>query len=97
MIRREIFDLIHRRLAQFDSVALVGPLQVGKTTLARAFATGAEEKTRYLDLESPSDRKLLDDPDRYFNLYADYLIILDEVPLLDAMNEVSGMVGVELL
>lgn len=79
MIKRETFDLVHRRLAQFDSVALVGPRQVGKTTLARVIAAGAGQKTRYLDLESPSDRQLLDDPDSYFSAYADHLIILDEV------------------
>ncbi len=79
MIKREIFDLVHRRLDQFDSVALVGPRQVGKTTLARVIAAGAGQKTRYLDLESPSDRQLLDDPDSYFTAYADHLIILDEV------------------
>jgi predicted AAA+ superfamily ATPase len=37
------------------------------------------EKNCYLDLESPSDRQLLDDPDSYFSAYADHLIILDEV------------------
>ncbi len=79
MIKREIFDLVHRRLAQFDSVALVGPRQVGKTTLARVIAAEAGQKMRYLDLESPSDRQLLDDPDSYFSAYADHLIILDEV------------------
>ena len=79
MIKRETFDLVHRRLAQFDSVALVGPRQVGKTTLARMIAAEAGQKTRYLDLESPSDRQLLDDPDSYFSAYADHLIILDEV------------------
>ena len=79
MIRREIFDLVDRRLDQFDSVALLGPRQVGKTTLAREIAAGAGQKTRYLDLESPSDRQLLDDPDSYFSAYADHLIILDEV------------------
>ena len=79
MIRREIFDLVDRRLDQFDSVALLGPRQVGKTTLAREIAAGAGQKTRYLDLESPSDRQLLDDPDSYFSAYTDHLIILDEV------------------
>lgn len=79
MIKREIFDFVHSRLAQFDSVALVGPRQVGKTTLARAISAGAGQKTRYLDLESPSDRQLLDDPDSYFSAYSDHLIILDEV------------------
>lgn len=79
MIKREIFDLVQHRLAQFDSVAIVGPRQVGKTTLARAIAAGAGQKTRYLDLESPSDRQLLDDPVSYFTKYADHLIVLDEV------------------
>lgn len=79
MINREIYELVRRRLAQFDSVALVGPRQVGKTTLARMIAAGAGTKTRYLDLESPSDRQLLDDPDSYFSAYSDHLIILDEV------------------
>jgi len=79
MIKRELFDLVHARLTQFDSVALVGPRQVGKTTLARVIAAEAGQKTRYLDLESPSDRQLLDDPDSYFNAYAEHLIILDEV------------------
>ena len=79
MIKREIFDIVLRRLAQFDSVALVGPRQVGKTTLAREIAAEVGQKARYLDLESPSDRQLLDDPDSYFSLYSDHLIILDEV------------------
>ncbi|MCP4237352.1 MAG: ATP-binding protein [Aestuariibacter sp.] len=88
MIYREIFNLVNRRLAQFDSVALVGPRQVGKTTLARAIAAGAGDKTRYLDLENPSNRKLLDDPDSYFTAYADHLIILDEVQRMPEVFQV---------
>lgn len=79
MINREALDLVRRRLAQFDSVALVGPRQVGKTTLAHAIAAEAGLKARYLDLENPSDRQLLGDADGYFSAYADHLIILDEV------------------
>ncbi|MCP4494424.1 MAG: ATP-binding protein [Gammaproteobacteria bacterium] len=88
MIHREIFDLVHRRLSQFDSVALVGPRQVGKTTLARAIAAGVGEKTRYLDLENPSNQKLLDDPDSYFTAYTDHLIILDEVQRMPEIFQV---------
>jgi uncharacterized protein len=88
MIEREIFDTILRRLDQFDSVALVGPRQVGKTTLAREVATEAGNKARYLDLESPSDRQLLDDPDAYFTSYADHLIILDEVQRIPEIFQV---------
>ncbi|MFT5505455.1 MAG: putative AAA+ superfamily ATPase, partial [Gammaproteobacteria bacterium] len=79
MIDREAINTVRRRLEQFDSVALVGPRQVGKTTLAREIANDVGQKARYLDLESPSDRQLLDDPDAYFSAYSDHLIILDEV------------------
>jgi hypothetical protein len=79
MIHREVFDLIQSRLVQFDSVALLGPRQVGKTTLAREIAKQNRGEARYLDLENPSDRRLLDDPVAYFSAYSKQLIILDEI------------------
>ncbi len=79
MIRRETLELVQQRLSQFDSVALLGPRQVGKTTLAREIASQTGEEARYLDLESPADRRQLDDPEAYFSRYADKLIILDEI------------------
>jgi len=79
MIRRETLNLVQQRLNQFDSVALLGPRQVGKTTLAREIASQTGEEARYLDLESPADRRQLDDPEAYFSRYADKLIILDEI------------------
>ncbi|MBN1379810.1 MAG: ATP-binding protein [Gammaproteobacteria bacterium] len=82
MIRRESLELVKTRLAQFDSVALVGPRQVGKTTLAREIVAEREGKARYLDLENPRDRRLLDDPIAYFSTYTDQLIVLDEIQRL---------------
>ncbi|MEM8500190.1 MAG: ATP-binding protein [Pseudomonadota bacterium] len=79
MLNREAHDLVRHRLAHFDSVAIVGPRQVGKSTLARLVASEHGEKARYLDLERPSDRRMLDDPEGYFDQYAEHLIILDEV------------------
>ncbi|MEX1031893.1 MAG: ATP-binding protein [Cellvibrionaceae bacterium] len=79
MIRRESLQLIKTRLSQFDSVALLGPRQVGKTTLAREIATEHGANARYLDLENPLDRRQLDDPIAYFSAYKDKLIILDEI------------------
>ena len=79
MIRREALNTVQRRLNQFDSVALLGPRQAGKTTLAREISSQAGDAARYLDLESPSDRRRLDDPEAYFSAYAEKLIILDEI------------------
>ena len=79
MIRRNALNLIQNRLAAFSSVALTGPRQVGKTTIARAIAEDLGDGARYLDLENPIDRRQLDDPNAYFSAYADKLIVLDEV------------------
>ncbi|MCK6531186.1 AAA family ATPase [Myxococcota bacterium] len=51
------------RLASVPAVVLVGPRQVGKTTLARKIAAG--RPSVYLDLERPADRRRLDDADAY--------------------------------
>lgn len=64
-------------LALFPAVALLGPRQVGKTTLAEDIA--AERESIYLDLESPRDRNKLSDTNRYLEEYEDKLVILDEV------------------
>jgi hypothetical protein len=79
MIRRTAFSVLHDRLAQFDSVALLGPRQVGKTTLAREFVAAVGDGARYLDLEKREDRRQLDDPDEYFDKHAGKLIVLDEI------------------
>lgn len=94
MIHRECQQLIQKRLEQFDSVAILGPRQVGKTTLARAIAEnlssskGDQPAARYLDLESPQDRRQLDDPEAYFSAYADQLIVLDEVQRMPEIFQV---------
>jgi len=54
MIRRAMTDLLRDRLAQFPAVALIGPRQCGKTTLAKSLAR------RYFDLEQPPERLRLD-------------------------------------
>lgn len=79
MIAREAFEAIQTRLLQFDSVALLGSRQVGKTTLARQIAAEWSSGAKYLDLENPADRRLLDDPVAYFSAHARELIILDEI------------------
>lgn len=69
--------LVHDRLDHLPAVALLGPRQVGKTTLALAIAAGRESV--YLDLESPVDQEKLADATFYLSGHEDKLVILDEV------------------
>ena len=77
MIQRYIYNVIRDRLAQFPAVVLLGARQVGKTTLAKQVAKG--QKSIYLDLEDPKDRRKLSDPNQYLEAHVDKLVILDEV------------------
>ena len=66
-------------LDQFPAVAILGPRQVGKTTLAHELAEQREGKWLYVDLELTSDRAKLADPELYLARYQDRLVILDEI------------------
>jgi len=66
-------------LKRFPSVALLGPRQVGKTTLALSLEQELGQQSLYLDLELPSDRAKLSDPELYLSQYEDRLVILDEI------------------
>ena len=77
MVPRRLQSLVHERLSHLPAVALLGPRQIGKTTLAHAIAEG--RPSVYLDLESPLDREKLSDPIFYLTGHEDDLVILDEV------------------
>ena len=78
MIARESwFRRVVNRLDESPAVALLGPRQVGKTTLALEVAEA--RPAIYLDLESPADRNKLSDPELYLREHADHLVILDEI------------------
>lgn len=65
MIHRAATARLTQLLGQFPAVALLGPRQVGKTTLALSLTSKAENSPLYLDLELPSDRAKLADPELY--------------------------------
>jgi predicted AAA+ superfamily ATPase len=71
--------LIETRLAQMPGVVLLGPRQVGKTTLAREIASKAKSPSVYLDLERPVDRRRLQDPDAFLRAQIGKLVVLDEI------------------
>jgi predicted AAA+ superfamily ATPase len=90
MIPRRLTSLVVQRLRDFPAVALLGPRQVGKTTLARslpatAVGTGAVD---YLDLENPADVAKLADAGAYFRGRHDRLTIVDEVQRLPGLFQV---------
>lgn len=77
MITRWITNILKKHIEQVPAVALLGPRQVGKTTLAKVIAT--DRDSLYLDLESPADVLKLRDPISFFGSHRDKLIILDEI------------------
>jgi len=81
MIERQLQATIERRLLQAPAVVLLGPRQVGKTTLARAIAA-AHPNAMMLDLERESDRAALEQPELFFPAHRDRLLVLDEIQLM---------------
>ena len=77
MIRRRLVTALTSALSEAPAVALLGPRQVGKTTLALEVAR--QRPAIYLDLESEADRAKLAEPELYLAQHADKLVILDEV------------------
>lgn len=83
MIERRIAVELEELIDSYPAVALLGPRQVGKTTLARAL--GDRRPSIYLDLESDADRARLAEPELYLNAHEDELVILDEVHRLPGL------------
>ena len=82
VIERRKLQLVLERLQWSPSVALRGPRQAGKTTLAKQVQRYQEQQgreTEYLDLERPGVREALGDGDAYLEAREDKFVILDEV------------------
>ncbi len=77
MIKRTLAAELEDSLRHTPAVALLGPRQVGKTTLA--LEIGKQFNALYLDLESEQDRAKLAQPALYLADHQDKLVIIDEV------------------
>ncbi|KAB2961828.1 MAG: ATP-binding protein [Thermoanaerobaculia bacterium] len=80
MIRRRLTRELEVALAESAAVALLGPRQVGKTTLA--LEVSRDRPSVHLDLESEGDRAKLGEPELYLPQHEDELVILDEIQLV---------------
>lgn len=80
MILRTIEPQLLEALENMPAVALLGPRQVGKSTLAHKIADVYTQKPKLLlDLESEFDRTKLTNPEAYLSQFGNHLIIIDEV------------------
>lgn len=91
MIKRRIEAELLHLVNESPAVALLGPRQVGKTTLA--LDIGETLPSIYLDLESEADRAKLSEPELYLASHGDKLVILDEVHRLpDVFQILRGLI-----
>jgi predicted AAA+ superfamily ATPase len=92
MIKRNNYSVIKKLLESFPAVAILGPRQVGKTTIARN-EVSSDFSSIYLDLETAEDRAKLSNPAYYFEDHKDKLIILDEVQRIpELFQELRGII-----
>ena len=104
MINRRISSEIKDSLSFFPVVSIIGPRQVGKTTLAKQIMSESAKQTLYLDLELQSDLFKLNDAELFLSQHSEKLIVIDEVqnkkelyPLLRALVDRTREPGQFLL
>jgi uncharacterized protein len=89
MISRQTESVVLQRLTQSaPAVVLLGPRQVGKTTLARQVAAQWPSGSVYLDMERPADRLRLDDADSYLCAQSGKLVVIDEIHRAPGLFEI---------
>lgn len=80
MLPRALQTRIEKFLKAFPAIVVLGPRQVGKTTLVKLIAKKSKKKSLYLDLEKHSDfAKLNRDAEEYLLSYIDECVLIDEV------------------
>jgi uncharacterized protein len=80
-VPRILIQQAEKRLSATPGLVLLGPRQVGKTTLARAIAAHTPQSV-FLDLQLPSDRAKLTNADVFLGEHRDHLVVMDEVQFM---------------
>ena len=82
---------VRRALSRQAATALLGPRQVGKTTLAQEIARATD--SLYLDLQARADRARLAEPRLFLRPHEDRLVILDEIHRVpELFPELRGLI-----
>lgn len=100
MITRNKAKKIVKLLDFFPVVGIIGPRQVGKTTLSKQIVENIQKECVFLDLENPRDIAKLQDPVLYFEDNIDKCVVLDEIqnlphlfPVLRSMIDLNRIPG----
>ena len=77
-IPRKLMTHIRERLQHMPAVVILGPRQVGKTTLAK-YIVSDYPNAQFLDLENNQDRQILQEPELFLPFQREKLVIIDEI------------------
>jgi predicted AAA+ superfamily ATPase len=90
MFNRLAHTKITSHLGWNPAVGILGPRQVGKTTLAKTFTANPQEAV-YLDLDSSQAMARLGNPSAFFESNRHRLVVLDEIQNQpQILNELRG-------
>lgn len=87
LIKRSIEDFVLQNLRVFPAVALLGPRQCGKSTLAKMLSEKIPSFL-YLDLQNPVDLNKLNDPVLFFEANKEATFCIDEIQLMPELFSV---------
>jgi len=88
---RQLFPLLQEYLSIFPAVGVLGPRQVGKTTLVRNL--NLDREALYIDLEKASDRAKLIDIELFLKSHSEKTVILDEIQLMpELFSELRSLI-----
>ncbi len=88
MIKRKAEKKLTQAIAYFPVIGIIGPRQVGKTTLAKIIRKDLLKPSVYIDLENPRDLVKLSDPNLFFEHNSDKCVFLDEIQLMPELFSV---------
>ncbi|MGB5385125.1 MAG: ATP-binding protein [Lutimonas sp.] len=86
MYKRTLFSILHNKIGSGKAIILVGPRQVGKTTLIRSLIEG--KKYLFLDADDPTVRSILNNPNTE---QIRSIIGSNKIVFIDEAQRISGI------